>query len=335
MSFIKRSNDIVHFTAADDCLTLFTKSDGLSPKRRQTMFHCQRILVPLDGSSLAERALPSAFTIARALSSNGRCAVHLLRVVPPLFLSVDPLLYAETLNLSEEEAQAYLTTVATEWSTTYSPLVTAVSGGAVAESIISYTQQEKMDLIVMSSHGRSGLSRWMYGSVAEKVLRQACCATLIIRPGDEPPPKAFRSILVCLDGSPLAEQVLEPILALAQAMQSEVCLLRVAPPAHIAIETQAMEQLVDTVEDLERDTAEVYLHQLLATLPVDELAITTKAITGPAAETIIDTAVHQKADLIAMSSHGRSGVSRWVYGSVAEKVLRGTTTATFIIRGHE
>ncbi len=299
------------------------------------MFQCHRLLVPLDGSPLAERALAPAFAIAHALSPKNRCQVHLLRVVPPLFLTVDPLLFAETLSLSEEEAQAYLATVATEWASQNVPISTAVTTGAVAESLISYAQQEDIQLIVMSSHGRSGISRWVYGSVAEKMLRQACCASLIVRPGEAPPPATFRNILVCLDGSPLAEQVLEPILALAGAMNAKVCLLRVVPPSHLALETHAMEQLLDTVEDLERDTADTYLHQLLVKLAAKDLAVSKQTVIGPAAEVIIDTAVAQKVDLIAMSSHGRSGMSRWVYGSVTEKVLRGAPCATFVIRGAE
>lgn len=299
------------------------------------MYQCQRLLVPLDGSSLAERALPPAFAIAKALSTNDRCAVDILRVVPPLFLTIDPVLYAETLHLSEEEAQSYLETIAIEWSTADLPITTAVTAGSVAESIIGYTQQTNINLIVMSSHGRSGLGRWVYGSVTEKVLRQGCCATLIIRQTVQPPPEIFHKILVCLDGSLLAEQVLDPIFTIARATQAEITLLRVLTPSHLAIETYAMEQLLANVEEMERDTAEAYLRQLLVKLSPEGLTITTQTAVGPAADVIIDTAANQGFDLIAMCSHGRSGISRWVYGSVTEKVLRGAACATFILRGSE
>lgn len=86
---------------------------------------------------------------------------------------------------------------------------------------------------------------------------------------------------------------------------------------------------------MERDTAEAYLRQLLVKLAPEDLAINTQTAVGPAADVIIDTAANQGMDLIAMCSHGRSGISRWVYGSVAEKVLRGATCATFILRGNE
>ncbi|MBK8987654.1 MAG: universal stress protein [Chloroflexi bacterium] len=299
------------------------------------MFHCQRILVPLDGSELAERALPSALAIARAMAGQGRCVVHLLRVVPPLFLALDPPLYAETLSLSEAEAGDYLALTGAKWSEAGVLVRTAVTSGPAAEEILAYAQKQDIDLLVMSSHGRSGFGRWVYGSVTEKVLRQACCASLIIRPGEVPPPVTFRKMLVCLDGSPLAEQVLQPVLTLAQAMSAAVCLLRVVPPALLAVETYAMAQLLSTVDEMERDTADAYLRQLLVSLPVADLpiSISMQTVMGPAAEAILDTAVSQNADLIAMCSHGRSGIGRWVYGSVTEKVLRGATCATFIIRG--
>jgi nucleotide-binding universal stress UspA family protein len=305
--------------------------------RRPTMFTCQRLLLPLDGSPLAERAISPAFAVAKALSSaDTPCAVHLFRVVPPLLMAIDPVLYAETLHYSEEEACHYLEAIEANWATDDTPASIAVETGPVAESIITYAQHKQINLIVMSSHGRSGVGRWVYGSVAEKVLRQACCASLIIRqPEDAPSPETFRHILVCLDGSPLAEQVLTPILTLARAMQAQLTFLRVVPPSHLALETLALEQLLNQVENIERDSAEVYLRQLLGHLPLGELNVKAETILGPPPESIIDYAQENQVDLIAMSSHGRSGVSRWVYGSVAEKVLRGAGCATFIIRGQE
>lgn len=298
------------------------------------MFTCQRLLLPLDGSSLAERAIPPAFAIAKALSADPPCAVHLFRVIPPLLMAIDPVLYAETLNYGEEEARNYLEGIDRQWEEMGVPTAVAVETGPVAERIIAYAQQNQVNLIVMSSHGRSGFGRWVYGSVAEKVLRQACCASLIVRqPDNAPPLNTFQHILICLDGSPLAEQVLSPILPLARAMQSRLTFLRVVQPSHLAIETIALEQLMEQVDNIERDSADVYLRQLLNCLPIGELVAQTQCVVGPPAESIIDYAQENEVDLIAMSSHGRSGVSRWVYGSVAEKVLRGSGCSTFIIRG--
>jgi nucleotide-binding universal stress UspA family protein len=300
------------------------------------MFTCQRLLLPLDGSTLAERAIPPAFAIARALSNDTTCTLHLLRVVPPLLMAIDPVLYAETLSFAEEEARNYLADIQQKWGSDNVATIADIHTGPVAESIINYAQKRQINLIVMSSHGRSGIGRWVYGSVAEKVLRQACCASLIIRqPDDAPPLDTFRHILVCLDGSSLAEQVLTPILLLARAMSAQLTFLRVVPPSHLAAETLALEQFLDQVEQIEQHNAKIYLNQLLECLPTHDLKVHIQTVMGPSAESIIDYAQEHQVDLIAMCSHGRSGISRWVYGSVTEKVLRGAGCSTFTIRGEE
>lgn len=300
------------------------------------MFICRRLLVPLDGSALAERAISPAFAIARSLDNDTPCTLHLFRVVPPLLMTIDPTLYAETLSFAEEEAREYLLAIQNEWESDQTPAVAEVETGPVAESIIHYAQKKQINLIVMSSHGRSGIGRWVYGSVAEKVMRQACCATLIIRqPKEAAPLDTFRHILVCLDGSTLAEQVLTPILVLSRTMQAQVTFLRVVPPSHMAVETLALEQFLEQVEKIEQHNARIYLSQLLKCLPTGESPIHLEVVMGPPAESIIDYAQENDVDLIAMCSHGRSGLSRWVYGSVAEKVLRGASCSTFIIRGEE
>ncbi len=145
------------------------------------MTPCQRILVPLDGSPLAERALPAAISLAQAFSTTKPCELHILRVVPPIMVALEPTLYTETIHLGEQEAKSYLASVAAESADKDVPIITAAETGAVAETIINYAQQQEINLIVISSHGRSGLSRWVYGSIADKVLRKSCCATLIIR----------------------------------------------------------------------------------------------------------------------------------------------------------
>ncbi|MBK8128012.1 MAG: universal stress protein [bacterium] len=287
------------------------------------MYQCQRLLVPLDGSSLAERALPPAFAIAKALSTNDRCAVDILRVVPPLFLTIDPVLYAETLHLSEEEAQSYLETIAIEWSTADLPITTAVTARVCRREYHRLHAADQQNLIVMSSHGRSGLGRWVYGSVTEKCCARAAAPRSSFAKTVQPPPEIFHRILVCLDGSLLAEQVLDPIFTIARATRAAITLLRVLTPSHLAIETYAMEQLLANVEEMERDTAEAYLRQLLVKLAPERPHHYHANGRWPSRRRDHRHRANQGFDLIAMCSHGRSGISRWVYGSVTEKVLRG------------
>lgn len=144
----------------------------------------KRILVPLDGSALAERALPHAAEIARCMQST----VWLLRITLRQDYVTSPagggaLYPEEVLERDREDATTYLKSVEARLSHDYSNLIVATEAlaGSAAEAIIDYARERGMDVIVMSSHGRSGLSRWVYGSVADKVLRGAHCPTLIVR----------------------------------------------------------------------------------------------------------------------------------------------------------
>lgn len=293
------------------------------------MFRYQKILIPLDGSKLAEQSLAPATAVAEAMQAH----LILLQVVPPILMVTDPYLYEEMRTQAEQEADSYLNSLQPRLADVKIETVHEVVDGPVALSIIDYARENAVDLIVISSHGRSGVSRWVYGSVAQKVLRQAPCATLIIRAQTEVKPFAYNRILVPLDGSELAEHALEPALTLATAMAAELLLLRVTPPAHIAIETLSVQQLFTQLEEMERDEAEIYLKKTVAALANGNPPITIHVTTGSVAETIIDFANTHEVDLIAMSSHGRSGVSRWMYGSVTEKVLHGANCATLVIRG--
>ena len=291
----------------------------------------QQILVPLDGSALGERALPMAAEIAKA--SGGR--LILLRVVPPFtVLAADPLLYEEMNRMSEDEALAYLRHVQEEQV----PQLTAelvIEFGSAADSILEQAHDHQVDLIVMSSHGRSGLNRWVYGSVAERILSQAQCPTLIINARQQAWQPVPKKILVPLDGSELAERALNPVCDLALALGSEVHLLRVTTSGHMSLETDSMAEVFSDIEGQEIDDARVYLEQAAAALEAVE-AVTAVVVTkGSVAEAIVDYAAENDIELIVMSSHGRTGLRRWVYGSVAEKVLRSSCCASMIVRGGE
>jgi nucleotide-binding universal stress UspA family protein len=142
----------------------------------------------------------------------------------------------------------------------------------------------------------------------------------------------FKKILVPLDGSEFAELALEPALAIARAMAAEVVLFRVAQPIP---RTRALAEMPDVYNDVVAATyreAEDYLRHVRAQWPNDKIAIEYKPASYPVAELILDYATDNGIDLIVMSSHGSSGVRRWVHGSVAEKVLQGVSCAALIIR---
>ena len=190
----------------------------------------------------------------------------------------------------------------------------------------------------MSNHSRSGVSRWRYGSVAERVLRRAPCATAIMRAQVEVAPFTHKHILVSLDGSPLAEQSLESAIAVAKAVAAELTLLHVTSPAYRGSYGATSPTITTTrwlrkIEEIARVEATANLKNVLATLSHCHIPIKVVVETGDdVAETIIEQADRLQTDLIIMSRHGRSGLSRWVFGSVTEKVLRGARCATLIVR---
>jgi len=203
-----------------------------------------------------------------------------------------------------------------------------VREGSVAEIIVDSAAAGKVDLIVMSSHGYSGLTRWVLGSVAEKVLRGAPCPVLVIRS-----PRPVRRILIPLDGSALSEQALTPGLSLAAGLGAEVTLLRAIPRVDVKeIEQldQAERGLGRRLEEELREDAGQYLRNLAAARP--EMGIKTAVVNEPAADSILDYAEKHATDVIAMSTHGRTGLGRWVYGSVTEKVLRGAHHSMLVVR---
>ncbi len=174
----------------------------------------------------------------------------------------------------------------------------------------------------MTSHGRTGLSRWVIGSVAERVLEGGPCPVLLLRDG-QPKTDVPQRILVTLDGSGLSEMALDPALALAKRLGASITLLRVWP--HGAADSLS-------------DTSDPYLDDVMARYAnwnVPLTAATVEAVGSGAANTalaILNYANNEAVDLIAMSTHGRSGLQRWVYGSVTEKVLRGTDGALLVVR---
>lgn len=143
----------------------------------------------------------------------------------------------------------------------------------------------------------------------------------------------FHRILVPLDGSPLAEQALEPARGIAETMSAERLLLLRVVSVDFLLTSRELEPLHDEIEATARREAESYLRQVRERLAAPGVPIEVEARSGPVAESIIDCAHEHDVDLIVMSSHGRSGISRWVYGSVAEKVLRGAGCATLVVRG--
>jgi nucleotide-binding universal stress UspA family protein len=295
----------------------------------------KKILVPLDGSQLAERALGPALRLAQEDGTE----ILLVRVPirSQMFIPAEGgygLLYPERAEAeARDEALAYLRDVQTARAGRNYGLRVKLVEGEVAGALVDVAQEEKVDLIVMSSHGYSGLTRWVLGSVAEKVLHGAPCPVLVIRS-----PQPFSQALITLDGSPLAAQALEPTLAVARCLGATVTLLRVLPEVDLndvkGLDEYELGLSTRLVEEL-HETAETYLAELAQTYGRPSQPIKVEVRSGPAADTILKYAELHDIDLIGMATHGRAGLRRWIYGSVTEKVLHSAGCSMLIVRPGE
>jgi nucleotide-binding universal stress UspA family protein len=293
------------------------------------MFRYQRILVPLDGSELAEKALKPAVVIAESMDGDLLC----LQVVTGLTLDLDPRLNQRVIEARKYAANLYFNSLKSRYSKTKRPIETEIAVGYAPKVITDSAREHGIDLIVLSSHGRTGLARWVYGNVTAKILRHAPCDTLIVRTL-APATELFstKRLLVPLDGSKLAERALRPAIALASTLDMEILLLRVSPLIPVGLEPMSSRSMFDELEARARDEALTYLQSIHSSLEQHGVPISVETITGPEAATIVDYAKKYQVDLIVMSSHGHTGIGLWLMGSVSEKVLRKASCATLVVR---
>jgi nucleotide-binding universal stress UspA family protein len=314
----------------------------------------QRILVPLDGSVRAEYALPIAARIARA--SGG--SLHLLEVVsPPLDygggFAMAPLVTEQLIEAETSAATDYLQTMAASPALAGIQTTTEVVFGIPALDIVEEAKSGEVDLIVLCSHGRTGFTRWVLGSVAHTLVHESPVPTLVLRESEPAPrlpePHVTRPLcaLVPLDGSELAEAALAPaghlVAALAAPARGALHLAQVVK----LWETRADEGLVSELNQATLQRAQAYLssvkERLLATEPESQLSLTSSVELGSdVASALVQLAESggegkQKGsgggcDLVAISTHGRHGLQRWVMGSVTERLLSATKLPVLIVR---
>jgi nucleotide-binding universal stress UspA family protein len=297
-----------------------------------------RILVPLDGSRLAEQSLLYAMTLGRSLPAELvlLCAVSIPSDVQEALekanLSPDPLIEELEIAASEYlDAMSHLLSKA-EYSFSH-----VVLRSRAADAIVEYTAQMDIQLIVMASHGATGLKRWTHGSVAEKVLQSAPVPVLLVRakegstrgPAEARP---CRRVLVPLDGSKLAEQVLPTIIPIATALGCEVTLFRVLVADAAGPLTGRWYLPRNSYFKTADQDAQSYLERLASHIKEQGVPVSTATHSGPVANSIIDYAEGHDVDLIAMCTHGRTGIARWALGSVADRVLRAGDKPILLVR---
>ena len=268
-----------------------------------------KILVPLDGSDLAESVIPCCLDLAQRL-----LAEVLLVKATEHFGTLAPGLPPDLGLQLQEQAQTrsfnYLESMHERFPglkiSSQAPL------GPAREEIAHTATREHCDLIVMASHGREGPARWLLGSVAEAVLRQSPCPVLLLRP-PAGPSSLFQHILVPVDGSQTSLQVAHKIGPY------------LAPGGKVTLLQSSNLSLYPYVFDVRSETVERYLQETedhLREYRVAGLEMDAVVLDGDAVDAILTWSHENEVDLIAMSTHGRSGVRRFWLGSVTEKVAR-------------
>src|SRR5688572_25334715 len=232
------------------------------------------ILVPLDGSTLAERAMPLGERLAKATSAR----LVLARVLPS---------DAALVELAQREVSTYLEHAAATLRERGASVETAIGSGNPAAEIVRIAHENAADLLVMSTHGRSGPGRWIYGSVADEVLRRAGAPVMLVTPDahNDLTPERPAPILVPLDGSGLGEAALPPAREWAAKLGAELILLRVAfwPPMIYADDAELM--VLDPSEELR--LAEDYLNDVAARWRSDATPVRVRALVGQQIPTLI------------------------------------------------
>jgi nucleotide-binding universal stress UspA family protein len=296
-----------------------------------------KILIPLDGSRTSESILP----FARILAGTLKLPIELLEVVDitaaTAHIAADKARYLDTIIAEGEQASGeHLDEIAATFPGFR--VTCKVERGRPADVIIERAEAEKGTLIAMATHGRSGINRWMMGSVAEKVLRGTTAPLFLVRAGDGATmgrTASIKSIVVPLDGSELAESVLPTVGEVAKTMGLEIVLCRAYELAAAAY--YGSEDYLPKYEEMLRglkEDVDSYLKKKAEALTASGLSkVSWVALAGSGAEEIVRYANKHHDALVAMCTHGRSGVTRWALGSVTEKVVRHSEEPVLVVHG--
>lgn len=293
-----------------------------------------RILVPLDGSDRAEEILSQVSRLLRREDAE----VILSRVVdvPHSLARVD----VGALRAEEHaKSETYLREVARRLSDQGCRVRTRVDEGPVAETLLRAADREEATLIAMSTHGRSGLARWYMGSVAEKLIRASELPVLLARsfgPEGKPAGKGevpFRRILVPVDGSGCSLAVVPAVKRFAALFEAEVLVIAVEEPVPEEVSLAlAGSPPPQAAAGVSREKAAEIAAAAAREFESEGLKIRWDTYHGDVASRILDASGLEKADLIAMATHGRTGMSRWRLGSITEKVLRASPLPMLVVR---
>ncbi len=292
------------------------------------------ILVPLDGSSLAECVLPHTVAIAQAFEAR----VTLLRVLERStttgrLKSVDPLEW----QMVKAEVNAYLNGVTARLHEVGIEAENALLEGQAAERVVQFAQSHDVKLIILSSHGRSGLSGWNVSGVVQKIILRAYVPTMIVR-AYRPTSKEltglrYRRLLVPLDCSQRAECVLPLAATLARHHESQLVLAHIVPKPEMPRRAPPSLEDIDLANQViarNRQEATRYLEQLKSRLSLDARIVL--MVSDNVAASLHELVEREEIDLVLLSAHGYSGGAKWPYGSVTISFIAYGTTPLLILQ---
>ena len=294
----------------------------------------EHILVPLDGSTLAECVLPHVVAFASAFGSRVTLLhAHARGSDDRGTLFVDPMAW----QIDQLQSESYLARTASRLGELGIEAESVVAEGVAAECVIEYANHHAVDLIVLSSHGKSGLSGWNVSSVVQKIMLRAYRSILIVRAYAQAETLSHRHmyqrVLVPLDGSQRAECAMPVAVSLAAAYDAELILSHVVRWPEMPRRTHLTEKEIELANQLiesNRQEISAYLQTLKAQLCLD--AQTQVLVGRDVALTLHELVDGQGTDLIILSAHGYSGASRWPYGSVATNLISYGNTPLLMVQ---
>lgn len=297
----------------------------------------KHLLIPLDGSRLAECVLPLGASLAAHLHARLTLLYVMERAAPATVHGDRHLTQAAEAGRYLEEIVARLRAGGVEVGSHVHPN----EEGDVAKSIVDHAADFDADLVVLATHGAGGARRVLFGSVAQQVLHRGVKAVLLVRPpeetGDAAAPSNLERFFVPLDGEPPAEVALPIACALAGAYGGELFLLQMVPTlATIPGERASTARLTPTATaaslDLEEGKAGEYIRGLASRLRARGLRVSAKVGRGEPAQGLLDSAAQVGADIIVMTTHGRAGLDAVFSGSVASRLVARFARPILLVR---
>ena len=295
------------------------------------------IMVPTDGSGFDREAIRVALRIAERSDAK----VRLVRVLATgsyfgMAAMIDGMaIAAELVNSERDKALSELYALAAECrAKSNADIIVDLHAGPIGDVLQGYARRNDVDLIVISTHGRTGISRLSLGSVTDSLIRHTTIPVLVVPPTSYLNPRvieAFKRIVVPLDGSTLAEQILPRVLELAKLEEAEITLLNVLIP-----QSYSQKEIVDpSLPWWDKDIAHAqsYLFRIAGRLRRNGVAVTTDIVIGEnVASAIGDFAGRERADLIAIATHGRGGLARMIRGSVADAIMHSGRMSMLVFK---